>query len=121
MRLDKWLWSARFYKTRQLAIGEIEKGRILVNNERPKPARILKINDNLTIHRGFDVYNITVCLLLPTRHSALIAQTMYQESPESILQRKEAGALRRLSIAPKPDHAPSKRDRHTLREIRQSY
>ncbi len=120
MRLDKWLWAARFYKTRQLAIGEIEKGRILVNNERPKPARILKVNDNVVINRGPDTHDITVLLLLPTRHSAVIAQTMYQESPESILLRKEASALRKLNIVPKPDHKPNKHDRHILREIRQS-
>jgi ribosome-associated heat shock protein Hsp15 len=121
MRLDKWLWAARFYKTRQIAIGEINKGRILVNEDKPKPARMLKIGDNLTIKRGFDVYNVTVLLLLPMRGSATIAQTMYDESIENQNIRIEAACQRSLNIAPKPESKPNKHDRQMLRDIRQSF
>ncbi|GBU10071.1 ribosome-associated heat shock protein Hsp15 [Gammaproteobacteria bacterium] len=117
MRLDKWLWAARFLKTRQLAIAAINKGQVLIQAEKPKPARILKQGDQVQIKRGDDIYTIDVLLLLPTRGSATIAQTMYAETNESIVLRLAAAQLRSLNYAPKPDHKPDKRERQALRDL----
>lgn len=120
VRLDKWLWAARFYKTRSLATHEIELGRILCNAQKTKPAHALKINDVLSIHKEQQVWEVTVLRLLDVRGSASIAQTMYAETTESLAKRQQQAQLRRFQAEPSAQlkDRPSKRQRRQLDAIR---
>ncbi len=117
MRLDKWLWAARFYKTRSLATQEIDKGRILVNGLVAKPSRELKPGDQLEMRQGAVMRAIRVLGLSQIRGPAPSAQALYEETPESIARREEAVRQRRET--PEPALAieqgrPTKRDRRQL-------
>ncbi len=119
-RLDKWLWAARFYKTRGLACEEIQKNRIDVNDQTAKPARELKIGDTVTLRQGPITRTVVVHALLPMRGPAPVAQTMYQETAESIQKNSAQREARRL--APEPAHSieqgrPTKRERRHLDHV----
>lgn len=122
MRLDKWLWSARFFKTRSLAVEEIGKGRIDVNGQTAKPARELRAGDLVVLHEsGRPPRTVQVLALSLQRGPARVAQLLYEETPDSVRARAEAAEQRRL--APEPAHSltegrPTKRDR---RNIERSY
>ena len=117
MRLDKWLWAARLYKTRTLAAQDVARGRVTVNGQPAKAARELHVGDRLGVQqRGFR-QEVTVLLLSVQRGSATVARTMYVESPESLAARALARQQQRL--APEPAAAltqgrPTKRDRREL-------
>lgn len=118
VRLDKWLWAARFYKTRSLATQEIDKGRVQVNGQTAKPARELKPGDLLEIRQtALSPRSIKVVALSHVRGPAPVAQALYEETPESIARREEAARQRRET--PEPALAieqgrPTKRDRRKL-------
>lgn len=119
MRLDKWLWCARFYKTRGLATQEIDKGRVTVNGQPAKPARDLRCGDLVALRQGSDHLPriVRVRAISPYRGPAVVAQQLYEETPESIATRQQAAEQRRL--APEPAAAlqqgrPTKRDRRDL-------
>ena len=117
MRLDKWLWAARFYKTRALAVQEIERGRVQVGGADVKPSRELKAGDTVTLRQGEVKREIVVLALSAQRGPAPVAQQLYQETADSVAAREAAAAQRR--IAPEPAHAiaqgrPTKRDRRAL-------
>jgi ribosome-associated heat shock protein Hsp15 len=117
MRLDKWLWAARFYKTRSLAADEATKGRITVNGLAAKPARELRLGDLLEIRQGAMLRTVEVKGLSALRGPALVAQGLYAETAESIARREAAAEQRRL--APEPAQGieqgrPTKRDRRQL-------
>ena len=117
VRLDKWLWAARFFKTRSLATQEIDKGRIQVNGLAAKPARELKPGDLLEIRQGPVPRSIRVVALSQVRGPAPVAQTLYEETPDSIARREDAARQRRET--PEPALAieqgrPTKRDRRKL-------
>jgi ribosome-associated heat shock protein Hsp15 len=114
VRLDKWLWSARFYKTRQIAIDAINAGRVDVNGERAKPAKAVRAGDELLIRKPPYVFHISVILLSEKRGSAAIAQTLYAESEESALARQRLSAELRELPPPVFKGRPTKRDRRTL-------
>ncbi|HED14728.1 MAG TPA: RNA-binding S4 domain-containing protein [Gammaproteobacteria bacterium] len=95
-RLDKWLWAARFYRTRSLASTAIRGGKVQVNGNRIKASRLLNIHDQLIIHRGEEIFNLTVLGLTEQRRSASLARLLYLECPESISAREEARAQRKL-------------------------
>ena len=121
MRLDKWLWAARFYKTRALAVQEIERGRVQVAGGAVKPARELKAGDVVTLRQGSVQRTVVVQGLSPVRGPAPVAQQLYEETPDSIAAREQAAARRRL--APEPAHAiaqgrPTKRDRRAIDQQR---
>ncbi len=118
MRLDKWLWAARFYKTRRLATEEIRKGRVQVNGEVAKPAKIISVGDRLLIRKLQTLYEIEVKALIEQRGPASVAQTMYEESAESIETRERERELRKLSPMIRPDK-PSSREKRQLRNLRQ--
>lgn len=118
MRLDKWLWAARFYKTRRLATDEINKGRVQVNGVVAKPAKIITVGDRLLIRKLQTLYEIEVKALIEQRGPASIAQTMYEESEESIKTRERERELRKLSPTIRPDK-PSSREKRQLRNLRQ--
>jgi len=89
-RIDKWLWAARFYKTRGLASQAIGKGQILVNGQRVKPARTVVTGDLVRIEKEFDVFSVAVCGLNEHRRPAVEAQALYLESAESLAARELA-------------------------------
>jgi ribosome-associated heat shock protein Hsp15 len=117
LRLDKWLWAARFYKTRALATDEIDKGRVRVNEQIVKPARELKPGDLVELRQGVVLRTVLVRGLSAVRGPAPVAQQLYEETPASIAAREAAAERRRL--APEPANAieqgrPTKRDRRQL-------
>jgi ribosome-associated heat shock protein Hsp15 len=117
LRLDKWLWAARFYKTRSLAVDDIDKGRILVNEITAKPSRELKIGDRIDLRQGSLVRTVIVKLLSSVRGGAPIAQTMYEETPDSIVRRESHAEERRTNPEPAlsiDQGRPTKRDRRQL-------
>jgi ribosome-associated heat shock protein Hsp15 len=116
-RLDKWLWAARFYKTRSLACEEIQKNRVNVNDQVAKPARELKVGDKVTLRQGPVTRTVVVNALMPMRGPAPLAQTMYQETVESVAMNLAQRQARRL--APEPalsieQGRPTKRERRQL-------
>ena len=121
MRIDKWLWAARFYKTRALAVDEIHKGRVRVKEQECKPARDVKAGDCISLRQGYATRTVVVCALSNRRGPAPEAQKLYQETDESLALRAALSEQRRL--APEPAHSivqgrPTKRDRRQLQEAR---
>ena len=117
LRIDKWLWAARFYKTRSLATEEINKGRVQVNGADVKPAREVKSGDTVTLRQGPVTRVVTVHALSGTRGPAPVAQQLYEETPDSLKAREQAAEQRRY--APEPalsiEHGrPTKRERREL-------
>ena len=117
MRLDKWLWCARFYKTRSLATEEIGKGRVTVNGQPAKAARDLRCGDTVALRQGAVARTVRVRGLSGHRGPAPVAQLLYEETADSIAAREKAAEQRRL--APEPAAAlqegrPTKRDRRNI-------
>lgn len=121
IRLDKWLWAARFYKTRSLAADEVVRGRVLVNGQPAKPAREVKVNDLITLRKEQPPMQVHVSGLSQVRGPAPVARLLYAETPESAAAREQAAESRRL--APEPAHGiaagrPTKRDRREIDRLR---
>ncbi len=117
MRLDKWLWAARFYKTRALAVDEINLGRVRVGGQPVKPARDVRVGDLLSIRIGTLAREVEVKGLSPQRGPAPQAQALYAETPASITAREAAAEARRLAPEPADSIAqgrPTKQDRRRL-------
>ncbi|HEX7638954.1 MAG TPA: RNA-binding S4 domain-containing protein [Burkholderiaceae bacterium] len=117
MRLDKWLWAARFYKTRGLAAEEIEKGRVHVNGQAAKPARPVRIADRIEIRQAGTVRELLVRGLSATRGPAPVARMLYEETEASIAAQQQAAEARRFGVEPAQAQAlgrPTKRDRREL-------
>jgi ribosome-associated heat shock protein Hsp15 len=124
MRLDKWLWCARFYKTRSLAVEEIGKGRVTVNGQATKAARELRVGDQVALRQGPVARTVVVRALSPMRGPAPVAQQLYEETPESLAERARASEARRL--APEPaatlrEGRPTKRDRRDMDDLRHGW
>lgn len=119
LRLDKWLWSARFFKTRSAASAAISGGKVHVNGERVKPARAVKPGDRLEITRGHNVMTITVNALNKQRRPAKEAQLLYTETDESRQKRQQEAEQRRLLRASTPvmPRRPSKHERRHIRRL----
>lgn len=117
LRLDKWLWAARFYKTRSLAADDIAKGRVSVNGQVAKASRELRVGDRLTLRADGLQRELQVLALSAVRGPAAVAQLLYQETPESVDARQRALQARRLALEPALAIAhgrPTKRDRREL-------
>lgn len=117
LRLDKWLWAARFYKTRSLATEEIGRGRVQVNGQDAKPSRDVRVGDRIELRQGPEARTVVVRGLSAMRGPAPVAQALYEETPESLAARAEAARQRRE--APEPSLSidqgrPTKRDRRQL-------
>ena len=117
MRLDKWLWCARFYKTRSLAVEEIGKGRVTVNNANAKASREIRPGDHIHLRQGNIPREVIVRGLSGMRGPAPVAQQLYEETAQSIAQREQLAEQRRL--APEPaaslhEGRPTKRDRRDI-------
>lgn len=115
VRVDKWLWAARFFKTRSLAAEAIDRGRVKLNGERCKASRTLHPGDLLDIDNGSSEWQVRVVGLSSLRGAAPIARLLYDETHESILRREHQSEQRKLYIEP----AESIRGRPTKRERRQ--
>ena len=117
IRLDKWLWAARFFKTRSLAAADIGKGRIHVNEQAVKPARALRIGDRVELRQGLVARTVTVLALSELRGPAPVAQALYQETPQSVARREKEAEQRRVAAEPSQaieQGRPTKRDRRKL-------
>ena len=117
VRLDVWLWAARFFKTRALAKQAIEGGKVEVNDASAKPARLVRIEDRLRITRGVERMSIRVTALSAARGPAKLAQALYEESAESIKHREQELEIRRLTGA-RFDHASSRPDKRSRKLLR---
>ena len=115
-RLDKWLWAARFYKTRQLATAAINAGHVHLNGQRVKPSHTIQPGDKLKINKTPFSFEITVEIITLTRGPAKVASTLYNESPESIKKRMTLAEQRKLHAAqfPSSERRPDKRDRRRI-------
>jgi ribosome-associated heat shock protein Hsp15 len=118
VRIDKWLWAARFFKTRSLAQQAVEGGKVRLNGERTKPAKELKLGDSLSITVGRQEWAIKVVKLASQRAAAPIARTLYDENEESRARRELEIARRRSNLEPATVRKgrPTKRDRRDLQQ-----
>lgn len=116
VRLDKWLWAARFYKTRAMAREMVEGGKVHYNGQRSKPSKLVEIGAEIRLRQGNDERTIIVLSLMSQRKGAPEAQTMYQESAESIEKREKIAQVRKLNALtmPHPDRRPDKKERRHL-------
>ena len=120
VRIDKWLWAARFYKTRSLASQAVAGGKVQLNGARVKAARAVQTGDRLEIHKGGFEFIVEVLALGERRGPAKVAQTLYKESEESIRKREARIEQHRLAAAsaPHPDRKPDKKARRQLRNMK---
>lgn len=119
MRIDKWLWAARFFKTRSIAKNAIEGGKVHHNGERVKVSREVRIGMELTIQQGIDRKTVVVKALSDIRGPAPVAQQLYEETALSITRRELIATQRKLHNLARPDHRPSKKDRREISKFRQ--
>ncbi|MBZ0131469.1 MAG: RNA-binding S4 domain-containing protein [Rhodocyclaceae bacterium] len=122
MRLDKWLWAARFFKTRSQAGDAVDGGKVKLNGAFAKPAKELKPGDRLHIRTEGEDWEVEVQGFNAQRRPAAEARLLYRETPESLKQRAEAAELRRLAPLPQAEAKgrPTKRDRRQLNRLRGS-
>ncbi len=119
VRLDKWLWAARFFKTRALAKAAIEGGKVHCRGERCKPGKEPKIGEELVIRAGFDERTVVIQALSAVRKGAPEAQLLYAETAESLARRENAAAMRKAgSLGVETDGKPSKKQRRALQRFR---
>jgi ribosome-associated heat shock protein Hsp15 len=123
MRIDKWLWAARFYKTRSLASAEVDAGHVDLNGDRAKPAKALKVGDEIRIRVHNDTYVIHVLVLSDHRGPAKEAQLLYEETAESRTERERVREMRRLAPTPTFEEGgrPTKRDRRDMARVKRRY
>ena len=117
VRLDKWLWAARFYKTRSLSADEIGKGRVQVNGQVAKPSREVRVGDRIELRQGPVARTIVVKAASEQRGPATVAQTLFEETAESIALREKQALERRMNAEPSlaiEQGRPTKRDRRQL-------
>jgi ribosome-associated heat shock protein Hsp15 len=116
VRIDKWLWAARFFKTRSLATDAVDRGRVRLEGDAIKPARGVKLGDKLTIDNGSNAWEVLVTGISDQRGSATIAATLYEETALSIEKRENDQVARRLFREPALEikGRPTKRDRRAM-------
>jgi ribosome-associated heat shock protein Hsp15 len=120
VRIDKWLWAARFFKTRTLAAAAVENGRVRIDRERVKPARNVRCGELLQIDNGSTEWEVVVRALSDKRGSAAVAQGLYEETEASARKRQQQAEQRKLFHEPSVDikGRPTKRDRRMLDKTR---
>jgi ribosome-associated heat shock protein Hsp15 len=124
VRLDKWLWAARFYKTRKLATDAISGGKVHINGQRTKPGKEVKVGTEATISKSGYTWDITITAVTGQRHSAKDAVLLYLETPESLakrqLQIQERRDNKELFNFSGIDHKPNKKERRLIHRFKQS-
>ncbi|MBA6415396.1 ribosome-associated heat shock protein Hsp15 [Colwellia sp. 6M3] len=120
-RLDKWLWAARFYKTRAIAKQMIDGGKVFYNGQRSKSGKAVVLGDRITIRQGFEEKHVIVIALADKRRDATFAQTLYQETTESIETREKNNLARKQGIllSPASDTKPDKKQRRQIRHLKE--
>ena len=121
IRIDKWLWTSRFFKTRSLATDAVNGGKVHLNKQRVKAGRLVKLNDVLSIQKESDLYEVTITAINKTRRPAKEVSSMYVEDEQSQLKRKQNHEMKKLASAsrPVPRGKPGKREREQLRRFKQ--
>jgi ribosome-associated heat shock protein Hsp15 len=119
MRVDKWLWAARFFKTRSISKAAIEGGKVHHNSERVKVSKEIRVGMELTIQQGFERKTIVIKALSAIRGAAPIAQQLYAETEVSIARRELLATQRKLHNLARPEHRPSKKDRRQISKFKQ--
>jgi len=121
LRLDKWLWAARFYKTRSLAKQAIEGGKVHLDGQRVKVSKEICVGDQLRIRQGWDEKDVRVCALSDQRRGAPEAAQLYEESTESIKRREETAAARKAAggMLHRPEQRPTKKQRRQIHRFKQ--
>ncbi|NNG83225.1 S4 domain-containing protein [Acinetobacter sp. ANC 5378] len=119
MRVDKWLWAARFFKTRSISKAAIEGGKVHHNGERVKVSKEVRIEMELTIQQGFERKTIVIKALSANRGAAPAAQLLYEETEVSIAKRELLATQRKLHNLARPEHRPSKKDRRQISKFKQ--
>lgn len=116
VRLDKWLWSARFYKTRSIARSMVDGGKVHYNGQRSKPSKMVELGAEIRLRQGNEEKTVIIEKLSATRRGAPEAQTLYQETTASIQQREEHAKMRKLNAydSPSPDRRPDKKQRRDI-------
>ncbi|TDP40161.1 heat shock protein Hsp15 [Idiomarina aquatica] len=122
VRLDKWLWAARFYKTRAIARQMIQSGKVHYNGQRTKPSKLVELGAMLRLRQGFDSKEVEVLQLNDQRRGAPEAQLMYRETEASITKREENAQARKLNAMynPHPQGRPDKKQRRQLIQMKDS-
>lgn len=124
IRIDKWLWAARFFKTRSLAQEAVELGRVRLAGQRLKPSRDVKPGDRLTVERGEERFEIFVEKISAVRGPAPVAQTLYRETDESREKRERVSEMRKIAMEPASTIAkgrPTKRDARLIRRVQSGW
>ncbi len=121
VRLDKWLWAARFFKTRSLARDMVQSGKVQYNGQRCKPSRTVEVGATIVCPSGYDVKEVIVEELSEQRRSAELAQTLYTETKQSIEKREQNAEARKLNAfhSPRPDARPDKKQRRKIIQFKQ--
>jgi len=119
MRVDKWLWAARFFKTRSICKAAIEGGKVHHNGERVKVSKDVRVGMELTIQQGFDRKTVLIKALSAVRGAAPIAQQLYEETEVSIARRELIATQRKLHNLARPENRPSKKDRRQISKFKQ--
>jgi len=119
IRLDKWLWACRFYKTRALAKAAIDGGKVHYQGNKPKVGRNVQIGETVKIRQGYDEKTLIVIALSERRQSATIAQSLYQETKDSIQKREQIANLRKMA-APTTRGKPDKKQRRQIHRFKRN-
>ncbi|AIR70320.1 ribosome-associated heat shock protein Hsp15 [Dickeya fangzhongdai] len=122
VRLDKWLWAARFYKTRSLAREMIDGGKVHYNGQRSKPGKLVELDAEITLRQGNDARTVIVRAISAQRRPAAQAQVLYEETQQSIEKREKLAQARKLNALsmPHPDRRPDKKERRDLIKFKYS-
>jgi len=120
VRLDRWLWAARYYKTRSLAKQAIDGGKVHLNGQRSKPSRAVHIGDEVSVSKGTEKFQLTVLQLAEKRGPATVAQKLYQELEESIKKRTETAEMRKIQHRSEyaSNGKPDKRQRRKIHQFK---
>ncbi|ELL9332177.1 ribosome-associated heat shock protein Hsp15 [Vibrio fluvialis] len=115
VRLDKWLWAARFYKTRSLARNMVDGGKVHYNGQRTKPSKLVEVGAIITLRQGNEEKTVVIERVSEQRRGAPEAQTLYSETAESVVKRERMALARKLNATnPAPDRRPDKKQRRDL-------
>lgn len=123
VRLDKWLWAARFFKTRALAKAAIEGGKVHYEGQRSKVSKVVELGAKLTIRQGFEEKEVVIHGISDQRRGAPEAQKLYEETVDSIKARMDESERRRImkSAMAAPDHRPNKKERRQIHKFKENF